>query len=141
MNGVETEDEEERGRGEGWKELERVLRSPHIRGVPVLVLANKQEPVTPDLSISPPDSDPSRTDHDPDSSTTGPTRSSSGPPMRVEEIKEMFNRLVMESDRPYGFSDEKKAAKKEALGVSEAMVMGVSALTGFVVVVFRHLLP
>ncbi|KAI9619690.1 hypothetical protein H4Q26_014072 [Puccinia striiformis f. sp. tritici PST-130] len=42
-------------------------------------------------------------------------------PMTVEEIKELFNRLVIESER---------SEKARSLGLSEAHVLGVSALNG-----------
>ncbi|KNE87810.1 hypothetical protein PSTG_18799 [Puccinia striiformis f. sp. tritici PST-78] len=41
--------------------------------------------------------------------------------MTVEEIKELFNRLVSESER---------SEKARSLGLSEAHVLGVSALNG-----------
>ncbi|KAA1115915.1 ADP-ribosylation factor protein 3 [Puccinia graminis f. sp. tritici] len=112
-------------RGEGWAELQKVLQHPSIAhsNIPVLVIANKQ------------DREPHQHAGKPSSAYDPPLDSSTSPPeidledqvhqqqepMTVHEIKEMFNRLVMESDR---------SEKARSLGLSEAHVLGVSAITG-----------
>ncbi|POV99724.1 hypothetical protein PSTT_13577 [Puccinia striiformis] len=114
-------------RGEGWIELEKVLQHPSIAhsNIPVLVIANKQ-----DREPRPPPPQTGRTSaaYDPPlESDTAPDLDledqllQSQDPMTVEEIKELFNRLVSESER---------SEKARSLGLSEAHVLGVSALNG-----------
>ncbi|KAI9619684.1 hypothetical protein H4Q26_014066 [Puccinia striiformis f. sp. tritici PST-130] len=114
-------------RGEGWIELEKVLQHPSIAhsNIPVLVIANKQ-----DREPRPPPPQTGRTSaaYDPPlESDTAPDLDledqllQSQDPMTVEEINELFNRLVSESER---------SEKARSLGLSEAHVLGVSALNG-----------
>jgi len=114
-------------RGEGWAELEKVLQHPSIAhsNIPVLVIANKQDQeARPQRRTN-----SSVYDHPTRESSTTSTSEADledqhhqlQEPMTVEEIKEMFNRLVMESER---------SEKARSLGLSEAHVLGVSALNG-----------
>ncbi|PLW14805.1 hypothetical protein PCANC_18896 [Puccinia coronata f. sp. avenae] len=115
-------------RGEGWAELQKVLQHPSIAhsNIPVLIIANKQDrnPRPPTASNS---SAPAY-DHPTLENTTSTSDADLEDqhhqhldPMAVEEVKQMFNRLVMESDR---------SEKARSLGLSEAHVLGVSALNG-----------
>lgn len=112
-------------RGEGWLELERVLQHSSVAhsNIPVLVIANKQDrELSPHqqsgrASHHPHPPDPHRSNLDVSSALDPDDQG----PMSVEEIKEMFNRLVMESER---------SEKARSLGLSEAYVIGVSALNG-----------
>ncbi|OAV86778.1 hypothetical protein, variant [Puccinia triticina 1-1 BBBD Race 1] len=112
-------------RGEGWAELEKVLQHPSIAhsNIPVLVIANKQ-----DREARPLPGQKSAAYDPPLQSSTSTSEvdledqhHQQLDPMTVEEIKEMFNRLVMESER---------SEKARSLGLSEAHVLGVSSLTG-----------
>lgn len=126
--------------GEGWIELQKVLRHPSIAqaNLPILVIANKQDTVDISKSFRTTDSgtrssssragkQPAR---DQDTLEQGLLQDQEGldeeeivEPMSVDEVKELFNRLVVESDR---------SEKARALGLSEAHVVGVSAVNGSV---------
>ncbi|PLW26164.1 hypothetical protein PCASD_21872 [Puccinia coronata f. sp. avenae] len=115
-------------RGEGWAELQRVLQHPSIAhsNIPVLIIANKpgRNPRSPPASNS-----SSAYDHSPLKNTTSTSdldledqHHQHLDPMPVKEVKQIFTRLVMESNR---------SEKDRLLGLSEAHVLGVSALNGY----------
>ncbi|KAG0151107.1 hypothetical protein CROQUDRAFT_651635 [Cronartium quercuum f. sp. fusiforme G11] len=119
--------------GEGWMELQKVLQHPSIAqaNLPLLVVANKQDGIN--LRERRPEAGPSRTGKQPvkneEAAMEGLLDGQEGEegeegeeqPMGVDEVKELFNRLVMESDR---------SEKARALGLSEAHVVGVSSTNG-----------
>ncbi|KAI8444884.1 P-loop containing nucleoside triphosphate hydrolase protein [Phakopsora pachyrhizi] len=113
--------------GEGWLELEKVLRHSSIShsNIPVLVICNKQDQVSNCRTSSDERTRKAGSSQDEISDSIprieiqedGVTQD----PMTVEEIRAMFNRLVVESER---------SEKARSLGLSEAHVLGVSSLNG-----------
>ncbi|MBW0480876.1 hypothetical protein O181_020591 [Austropuccinia psidii MF-1] len=105
--------------GEGWLELEKVLRHPSVAhsNIPILVIANKQ-----DKMLGSGSAQGSSQPEPQDAASTGLNiKEHELEPMSVEEVKKVFNNLVMESNR---------SEKARSLGLSEANVIGVSALSG-----------
>ncbi|WAR62540.1 hypothetical protein PtB15_15B125 [Puccinia triticina] len=112
-------------RGEGWAELKKDLQHPSIAhsNIPVLVIANKQ-----DREARPLPRQKSAAYDPPLQSSTSTSEVNLEDqhhqqlnPMIVEEIKSMFNPLVMESEI---------SEKARSLSLSEANVLGASSSTG-----------
>ncbi|KAH9810586.1 P-loop containing nucleoside triphosphate hydrolase protein [Melampsora americana] len=114
---VEVEEEEIKSLGQSWIELKKVLNHPSIleSKIPILIIANKQ-----DLRRKTSQKAESK-DTIKEAEEEEEEEEEDRDPMRVEEVKEIFNRLVIESDR---------SEKSRSLGITEAHVIGVSALNG-----------
>ncbi|WAR61614.1 hypothetical protein PtB15_12B304 [Puccinia triticina] len=112
-------------RGKGWAELKKDLQHPSIAhsNIPVFVIANKQDrkarplPGQKSAAYDPPlQSSTSTSEVDLEDQHHQQLN-----PMTVEEIKSMFNPLVMESEI---------SEKAQSLSLSEANVLGASSSTG-----------